>query len=33
VPLNATIGVFSSGEVLHRIDYSVNLTGRLEPRA
>ena len=33
VPLTATIGVFSSGEVLHRIAYSVSLTGRLEARA
>jgi len=32
VPLTATIGVYSSGEVLHRIGYSVSLTGRLEPR-
>ena len=33
VPLTATIGVYSTGEVLHRIGYSVTLTGRLEPRA
>ena len=33
VPLTATIGVYSSGEVLHRIAYSVSLTGRVEPRA
>lgn len=33
VPLAATIGVYSSGEVLHRIAYSVTLTGTLEPRA
>ena len=33
VPLSATIGVYSSGEVLHRIAYSVSLTGRLEPRS
>ena len=29
VPITATIGVFSSGEVLHRIGYSVTLTGSL----
>jgi hypothetical protein len=33
VPLTATIGVYSSGEVLHRIAYSLTLTGSLEPRA
>ncbi len=32
VPLTATIGVYSSGEVLHRIAYSLTLTGSLEPR-
>ena len=33
VPITATIGVYSSGEVLHRIAYSVTLTGSIEPRA
>jgi len=33
VPITATIGVFSTGEVLHRIGYSVTLTGSFEPRA
>lgn len=33
VPLTAVIAVFSTGEVLHRIGYSVTLTGTLEPRA
>jgi hypothetical protein len=33
VPLTALIGVFSTGEVLHRIGYSLTLTGTLEPRA
>lgn len=33
VPIAAVIGVYSTGEVLHRIGYSVSLTGRLEPRA
>jgi len=32
VPLTAVIGVFSTGEVLHRIGYSITLTGTLEPR-
>ncbi len=32
-PLSALIGVFSTGEVLHRIGYSLTLTGTLEPRA
>ncbi len=30
VPLTAVIGVFSTGEVLHRIGYSVTLSGTLE---
>lgn len=32
VPVSAVIGVFSTGEVLHRIGYSITLTGTLEPR-
>jgi hypothetical protein len=32
-PVSALIGVFSTGEVLHRIGYSLTLTGTLEPRA
>lgn len=32
VPLTAVIGVYSTGEVLHRIGYSVTLTGTLEPQ-
>jgi len=32
VPLTAVLGVFSTGEVLHRIGYSITLTGTLEPR-
>jgi hypothetical protein len=32
VVLSATIAVYSSGEVLHRIGYSVSLTGTLEAR-
>lgn len=32
VPLTAVIGVFSTGEVLHRIGFSITLTGTIEPR-
>jgi hypothetical protein len=30
IPLRAVIGVYSTGEVLHRIGYSVTISGRFE---
>lgn len=33
VPLTAVIGVYSTGEILHRIGYSISLSGTLEPRS
>jgi hypothetical protein len=32
VPITAVIAVFSTGEVLHRIGFTITLTGTIEPR-